>query len=122
MFSQQTTQQEQQQVCIAYICDYKCLSVPWRTLIAVVSYCMHCMHLNQESGSGTILNPNSEAGLGKYCIGVGTSPAGPVLAGPLFRRFNETHYKNCTRALRVPITGGPLHKSFLRPCIVIVFN
>ena len=80
------------------------------------------MTINKESGSWTILNPNSEAGLGKYCIGVGTSPAGPVLAGPLFRRFNETHYKNCTRALRVPITGGPLHKSFLRPCIVIVFN
>ena len=76
------------------------------------------MDLNQESGSGTILNPNSEAGLGKYCIGA--SPAGPVLAGPLFRQFNEIHYKNCTHASRVPVTGGPLHKSFLRPCIAIV--
>ena len=32
-----------------------------------------------------------------YDIGVGASPAGPVLAGPLFRRFN---YKNCVRLLQ----------------------
>jgi len=29
-----------------------------------------------------------------YDIGIGASLAGPVLAGPLFRRFNEFHYKN----------------------------
>ena len=26
-------------------------------------------------------------------MGVGAGPAGPVLAGPLFRRFNEIHYR-----------------------------
>ena len=28
-----------------------------------------------------------------YCIGVGAGPAGPVLAGPLFRWFNEIYYR-----------------------------
>ena len=33
-------------------------------------------------------------------IGVGASPAGPVLARPLFQQFNKIHYKNCTRLLQ----------------------
>ena len=41
-------------------------------------------------------------------IGVGAGPAGPVLAEPLFWRFNKI---NCT-----PITAGPLQKLFLCPC------
>ena len=56
-------------------------------------------------------------------IGVGAGPAGPVLAGPLFRQFNEIHYRYlCTRCYRrrsiccAPIIAGPLQKSFLHPC------
>ena len=49
-------------------------------------------------------------------IGVGAGPAGPFLAGPLFWRFNKIHYINCAHASHMPITAGPLQKSFLRPC------
>ena len=31
-------------------------------------------------------------------IGIGASPAGPVLAGPLFQQFNKIHLKNCRSA------------------------
>ena len=44
-------------------------------------------------------------------IGVGASLAGPVLAGPLFRRFNKIHYihiKKWHARLRAPITTRPL--------------
>ena len=58
-------------------------------------------------------------------IGVGAGPAGPagpVLAGPLFLRFNEINF-SCNRCTplqtachtRTPITAGSLQKSFLRP-------
>ena len=48
-------------------------------------------------------------------IGVGASLAGPVLAGPLFRRFNKIHYKLRARFMYAYITAGPLQKSFLHP-------
>ena len=46
------------------------------------------------------------------CIykGVGAGPAGPVLAGQLFRRFKEF--------APITITTGPLQKSFLHLCHV----
>ena len=47
----------------------------------------------------------------KIYIGVGASPAGPVLARSLFRRFN-----NCVHTSCAPITAGPLQKFFLLPC------
>ena len=54
-------------------------------------------------------------------VGVGAGPAGPVLAGPLFRQFNFIDiFKNCARTLRAPIEAGPLQKSFLCPCVKCV--
>ena len=49
-------------------------------------------------------------------IGVGASPAGPVLAGPLFRQYNEIHYnifKNYGHTSRTLTTAGQLQKFFL---------
>ena len=46
-------------------------------------------------------------------IGVGASPAGPVLAGPLFQRYNKICYKNikklCARL------AGPLQSPSYAP-------
>ena len=47
-------------------------------------------------------------------MGVGAGPAGPVLARPLFRQFNDINiFKNCVHASRMLITAGSLQKSFL---------
>ena len=54
-------------------------------------------------------------------IGVGAGPAGPVLAGPLVRRFNEIHCRhiyNCAHASLALIIATS--KSFLRFCVAIV--
>ena len=44
---------------------------------------------------------------GVHAIGLGASPAGPVLARPLFDNLMIIH-RNCMQALRAPITAGPL--------------
>jgi len=52
-------------------------------------------------------------------IGVGAGLAGPVLAGPLFRRFNEIHYRylhvrayysrTTSKVLPTPLMGFMVH-------------
>ena len=65
-----------------------------------------------------------------WCIGVGAGPAaGLVLAGPLFRRFNEIHYRYLPRVVTDDVTYArllqpdhALQKSFLRPCGEVVLH
>ena len=56
-----------------------------------------------------------------HIIGVGASPAGPVLAGPLFHRFNEIYYKNCMRAYYSRTTSKVL-PTLLIMYIVLVYR
>ena len=51
-------------------------------------------------------------------IGVGAGPAGLVLAGPPFRRFNN---KNCACSLCAAITAGPFQSPSYTPDKLLLF-